>query len=157
MTATLASTKSKLTMLAVAGVTLVALSLGIAAPAYAANGDFAQRAPQGAASAGRVLMSQAQGFEVFFQNMQLHDSDSDSAPMVLYSRIQGSRGMEPGWTNTARTTSRTWVNHRNVQRSLNPAYGTVVSVFVKTCEDNGNPNTGYNCSPWQQFTNPFIQ
>ncbi len=32
--------------------------------------------------------------------------------------------------------------------------GPIVAVFVKMCEDNGNPNTGAGCSTWQRLDYP---
>ncbi len=150
-------TKTKTKMLLSAALVAVTLIVGVAGSAGASGrtwtvGEpFARRAPLGAAVAGDATWLSPT--MVRFENLQIHDSDSDSAPAVMYTRILGRDGFEStGWKNTARTTSRTWVNHRSVDRTS--TVGPIVTVFVKMCEDNGNPNTGAGCSPWVPLDYP---
>lgn len=159
MTAHPTTLPTRAKMLAVAVLTVLGLSLGLATPAHAASYTsypFAQRAPLGAATAGYVTWGQVQAMDIWLQNVQIHDSDSDRRPAVLYTRILGTQGWEStGWVATARTTSRTWVNLGTVHRTSR--VGPILSIFVKMCEDDGNPNTGYHCAGWQRFNDPYIQ
>lgn len=148
------------TMVLLAAV-LVTITLGIGAASSVGatnrapyvSEPFAMRAPAGAAVAGDAAWLGST--MVRFENLRIHDSDSDSAPAVMYTRIHGRNGWEStGWKDTARTTSRTWVNHRNVERTS--TVGSIDAVFVKMCEDYGNPNTGAGCSPWQELDYPYV-
>lgn len=113
-----------------------------------------QQAPLGAGDYGTVTFDTNNPTHVYFQNLWLHDSDRDAAPATMYSRILGANGQweSTGWIDTARTTNPNWERYRVVDRTSR--VGRINSVFVKMCEDDGNPNTGYHCSSWNRFYAP---